>query len=77
MNNDHETKEWPEKLILSSRDRYTKKHGGVIWKISTVDFIEDRICLVSLNNEEHKQTEIWTGTGHEFLEKFTKIEWHE
>lgn len=69
--------EWPSKLDISSRDRYTKKHGGVIWKISTVDFIQDHIGLVSLNTEEHKETEVWEGSGHEFLEKFVKIEWND
>lgn len=73
----YEKKEWPSKLDISSRDRYTKKHGGVIWRISSVDFIQDHICLVTINNEGHKETETWTGTGHEFIEKFTQIEWHE
>lgn len=68
------TKEWPEILIISSRDRYTKKHGGVIWKISTVDFLNDHISLESIPNEEHKKVEDWQGTGHEFIEKFCKIE---
>ncbi len=69
------TKEWPEILMISSRDRYTKKHGGVIWRISTVDFLNDCISLVSISTEEHKEVEEWQGTGHEFTEKFFKIEW--
>ena len=74
INNDYENLTWPEKLVISSRHRYTKKHGGVIWKIKSVDFIEDRICLVSLKTKEHKVIEAWTGSGHEFLEKFVNIE---
>ena len=67
-------KEWPEIVTISSRDRYTKKHGGMIWKISTVDFVNDSINLVSITNEEHKEVEEWQGTGHEFIERFAKIE---
>ncbi|PXW84736.1 hypothetical protein C8R34_12429 [Nitrosomonas sp. Nm84] len=74
MNNDHENSTWPEKLVISSRYRYTKKHGGVIWKIKSADFIEDRIYLVSLETEEHKVTDEWSGSGHEFIEKFVNIE---
>lgn len=66
--------DWPEILTISSRDRYTKKHGGVIWKISNVDFVNDCISLVSISTEEHKEVEEWQGTGHEFIERFAKIE---
>ncbi|PTQ84628.1 hypothetical protein [Nitrosomonas ureae] len=74
MINDYENLTWPEKLVISSAQRYTKKHGGVIWKIKYVDFIEDQICLVSLQTEEHKEIDKWTGSGHEFMEKFVNIE---
>lgn len=74
MNNDFENSSWPEKLVISSGHRYTKKHGGVIWKIKSVDFMEDRIYLVSLKTEEHKVIDTWTGNGHEFIEKFVNIE---
>ena len=74
MSKDHDTNEWPEILTISSRDRYTKKHGGVIWKISTVDFINDHIKMESVSSEEHKEVEEWQGTGHEFIERFAKIE---
>ena len=74
MNDDYEKSMWPEKLIISSRDRYTKKHGGVIWKIAYVDFRDSHISLTSCNTEEHKEIEEWHGTGHEFQERFVKIE---
>ncbi|MBY0499668.1 MAG: hypothetical protein K2P74_08710 [Nitrosomonas sp.] len=74
MNNDYENLTWPEKIVISSAHRYTKKHGGVIWKIKYIDFIEDRISLVSLKTEEHKVIDEWSGSGHEFMEKFVNIE---
>ncbi|WP_293005145.1 hypothetical protein [Nitrosomonas sp.] len=65
---------WLEKIDISSRDRYTKKHGGVIWKIAHVDFQKNNIGLVSTISEEHKEIEEWNGTAEEFLERFAKIE---
>ncbi len=74
MNDDYGKSTWPEKLDISSRDRFTKKHGGVIWKIAYVDFRGNHICLVSCTTEEHKEIEEWEGTGQDFQEKFVKIE---
>lgn len=74
MNERFETSEWPQILDISSRDRYTKKHGGVIWKITNVDFKVNRICLESLSTEEHIEIEEWNGTGQEFQEIFSQIE---
>ena len=74
MNNYNDQSAWLEKTVISSRDRYTKKHGGVIWKIAHVDFQENNIGLVSCATEEHTKIEEWSGTGEEFLERFVKIE---
>ncbi len=74
MSKNNEESEWPQRLVISSRDRYTKKHGGVIWEITYVKFRENSICLESCNTEECKTTEEWIGTGQEFQERFSKIE---
>lgn len=74
MNNHNDKSGWPEITVISSRNRYTKKHGGVIWKIAYIDFQENDIGLVSLPTEEHPEKEEWSGTGQEFQERFVKIE---
>lgn len=74
MNEYHEESGWPQRFVISSRDRYTKKHGGIIWEITYVNFRENSICLESCITEECKKTEEWVGTGQEFQERFSKIE---
>lgn len=74
MSDIYEISKWPQKLNISSRDRYTKKHGGVIWKITNIDFRNNNISLESCSTEEHKEIEEWTGTGQKFHEIFSQIE---